>query len=73
MLNKVRIGNIDDDVENLHKVRFIHQSDENYPKNLLHMLVENQTVLNDLPAELYKTEANVKIIPDNCSYSLATL
>ena len=66
MLNKVRFGNIDDDVENLHKVRFIHQSDENYPKNVLHMLVENQTVLNDLPAELYTTEANVKIIPDNC-------
>ena len=43
----------------------MHQSDENYPKNALHMLVENRTVLNDLPAEICTAEANVKI-PDTC-------
>ena len=36
------------------------------------MLAENQAVLNNLPAELYTTEANFKI-PDNCKYPLATI
>ena len=31
MLHKVRVGNIDDDVEKLLKARFIHKSNENYP------------------------------------------
>ena len=37
LLNKVRVGNIDDDVENLLKARFIRESDENYPEDALHM------------------------------------
>ena len=55
MLNKVRIGNIDDDVENLRKARFIRESDETYPKDALHMYAEhepamkrNEAVLNEL-------------------------
>ena len=56
MLNKARVGNIDDDVENLLKARFIRESDENYPKGALHMDAENEpamkrneAVLNELP------------------------
>ena len=67
MLNKVRVGNIDD-VENLLKARFIGESDENYPKDVLHMYAENEpamkrneAVLNDLPGQLYTIEANGKI------------
>ena len=37
LLNKVRVGNINDDTENLLKARFIHESDENFPKDALHM------------------------------------
>ena len=37
VLNKGRVGNIDDDVENLLMARFIRKSDENYPKDDLHM------------------------------------
>ena len=37
VLNKGRVGNIDDDVENLLMARFIRKSDENYPKDALHM------------------------------------
>ena len=37
VLNKSRVGNIDDDVENLLMARFIRKSDENYPKDALHM------------------------------------
>ena len=45
MLNKFRVGNIDDDVENLLEVRFISESDENYPKNALHMYTENEPTM----------------------------
>ena len=45
MLNKVQIGNIDDDVEKLLKARFIHESDENYPKDALHMLSQNELAM----------------------------
>ena len=79
MLNKVRVDNIDDDVENLVKARFIYESDGNYPKYALHMYGENEpamkknkVVLNDLPSELYAIEANEKI-PDDCKYPLALI
>ena len=69
MLKKVRVGNIDDDVENLIKARFIRKSDENYPKDALHTYAKNETamksneaLLNKLPGELYKMEANGKMI-----------
>ena len=56
LLNKVRVGNIDDEVETLLNARFIHESDENYPVDALHMYAENEpavkrneAVLNNLP------------------------
>ena len=62
-LNKVRVGNIDNDVEKLLKARFMHESDENYPKGPLHMYAENEpamkrndAVQNDLLDELYTIE-----------------
>lgn len=45
MLNTVRVGNIDDDIEQLLKARFIHESDENYAKDALDMYAENELVL----------------------------
>ena len=38
LLNKVRVGNIDDGVEKLLKARLLHESDENYKKHALHNL-----------------------------------
>ena len=77
-LNKVRIGNIGD-VENLLKARSISESDENCPKDVLHMYAENEpamkrnkAVLNELPGELYIIEVNDKI-QDNCKYPLALI
>ena len=74
MLNKVCVGNIDDEVENLLKSRFTQKSDENYPKDALHMYAENEPamkrnegVLNELPGKLYTIE------PDNCSYPLVLI
>ena len=69
LLNKIQVGNIDNDIKNLLKARFTHESDENYPKNALHMYAENEpamkrndTVLNDLPGEIYPIEVNCKIL-----------
>ena len=80
LLNKVWVANIDDDyVEQLLKVRFIHESNENYPKDTLHLYGENEpamkrddAALNDLPGKLYTIEADDKV-PDNCEYPLATI
>ena len=44
MLNKVRVGNIDD-VENLLKACFRRESDENYLKVPLHKHAENETAM----------------------------
>ena len=78
-LNKVRVGNIDDDVENLFMVRFIRESDGSYPKKSLHMYAENEpamkrneAVLNELPGEPYIIEAKDKI-PDNCKYPVVLI
>ena len=79
LLNKARVGNIDDDVEKLLKARFIHEYGENYSKDAWHMIAENEpamkrneAVLSDLPGELYTIEANDKI-PDNCKYPLTLI
>ena len=68
MLNKVRVGNIDNGVEKLLTTRFTHKSDENYPKDTLLMYAENEpakkmneTALNGLPGEFYTIEANGKL------------
>ena len=75
MLNKVCVGNTDDEVQNLLKSRFTQESDENYPKDALHMYAENEPamkrnegVLNELPGKLYTIEP-----PDNCSYPLVLI
>ena len=52
LLNKVRVDNIDDDVENLFKGSFIRESDENYPKYTLHMYAENEPVMKRHEAAL---------------------
>ena len=45
LLNKVQVGNIDNDAENLLNARFICQSDENYPKDALHIYAENEPAM----------------------------
>lgn len=59
MLNKVRVYNIENDVEKLLKARSAHGYDKNYPKDALHMYAEkepamkrNEAVFNYLPGEL---------------------
>ena len=59
--------------------KFIRESDENYPKDALHMYAENEPAMkrneavpNKLPGELYTLEVNDKI-PNNCKYPLALI
>ena len=68
LLDKVRVGYIDYDVERLLEARLIQEYDENYPKDVLHMYAENElatkrnkAVLNDLPGGLYTIQTNDKI------------
>ena len=74
--NKVRAGNIDDNVEKLLKTRIIRLSDENYLKDASYMYAENEparkrnkSVLNYLPGELSSIEA-VDKIPVKFKYPL---
>ena len=80
LLNKLRLVNIDDDVEKLLKARFIHEFDENYPKDTFHMYPKNEpamkrngAVLNNLLGKLYAIKANNDKIQDNCKYPLTLI
>ena len=79
LLNKVRVGTTNHHVGKLLKSRFIHEPDENFPKDAWHMYAENEptmkrteAVLNDLPCDLYMKEASDKI-PDYCKYLLGPI
>ena len=78
-LTKFESVTLDEDVEKLLRVRFIHESDKNYSKNGLQMHVENElaikknyTVLNGLLSQVYTLEADNKV-SDHCKYPLATI
>ena len=68
LLTVYKLSGTIDDVEKVHKTRFIHESNENYPKVVLHVYPENEhdikrneAVLNDLPGERHTIEPNDKI------------
>ena len=67
MLKNFWIAKIYDGVD---KTKFIHKSDENFPKDSLHVYAENEpamkrndVLLNSLSGGFYKIEADDKI-PD---------
>ena len=73
VLNNIRLSIVDGNTDKLSNAKVIDQSDQNYP-DTLHMYAENvptvlinQTVLNNLPSEVYSTESNGKI-PDDCRF-----
>ena len=45
LLNKVQVGDINGDVGNLLKARFIQESDESYPKAALNIYAENKQLM----------------------------
>ena len=72
LLNKVRVGNVDENVENVLRSRFINKHDPLYPIEALHIFAENspakvhnETMLNSLPTALVSIHAEDDI-PKNC-------
>ena len=48
LLNKIRIGDIDEDVQQKLKARFVNETADNYLQNAVHMFAENYpTVIHD--------------------------
>lgn len=78
LLNSVRVGNINAEVEKLLKARFIRASNDNYSNDTLHMYAQNEPAmkrnetLNGLPGELYNIEVNYKVL-GNCKYPLGLI
>ena len=79
LVNNLRVGNVDDHVENLLMAKFIYEPDRNFSKDALHMHEENKTaarrnesVLNELSGKRYTIEANCKTL-DNCKYPLTLI
>ena len=72
-LNKVRVGNIDNNVENILKTCFISKNNPSYPIEALHIFAENkparahdQTMLDNLSSPLISVHAEDEI-PKKCS------
>ena len=73
-LNKIRVGNLDESVQNRLKARFVKESDINYPRDALHTFAENnptllhnKEMLMSLYGVLHKIEA-IDAILGNCKH-----
>ena len=71
LLNKIRVGNVDEDIQKQIRERFIEESDTNYKENAWHMLAENyltvkhnRKMLNKLPGKIYIINATDQIHAD---------
>ena len=56
LLNKIRIGYIDDSVESVLKEKVIDQNDPNCPKGVLHVFQDNVLVINHYDAMMQKLD-----------------
>ena len=75
MLNKIRVGEIDQNVEDAIKSRFIDKNDPRYPGTILYIVTENAAVerhnnnqLKHIPAQLITTPAKGEV-PKNSNIS----
>ena len=75
LLNKIRKGEIDQNVEHITKSRFIDINDPHYLGDVLHIFAENAPVtrhnnnqLKQIPGELVKIQAKDQL-PKNCDIS----
>ena len=66
LLNKIRVRNVDEDVQRQVRERFVEESDINYQKNALHMLAENypavkhnRKILGKLPSKIFPLIVNI--------------
>ena len=56
LLNKIRIGYIDDFIESVLKEKFIDQKNPNYPKDVLHIFEDDVLVRNHNNAMMQKLD-----------------
>ena len=74
LLNKVRVGNLDENVENLLRSQFISEDDPSYPTGALHIFAEtslmkfHNVMLSKLPTTLISIQAEDEL-PKNCRNS----
>ena len=68
MLNKIRVGEFDQNVEDVIKLRFIDKNDPCYPGNILHIFAENALVkrhndnqLKHIPGQLIPIPAKDEV------------
>ena len=68
LLNKMRLGNVDEDVRKQIRERFLKESDINYPeKHCMCMLKDNRKILDKLPSKTYTINA-IDQIPADFKY-----
>ena len=68
LLNKMRVGNVDEDVRKQIRERFLKESDINYPeKHCMCMLKDNRKILDKLPSKTYTINA-IDQIPADFKY-----
>ena len=69
LLNKIRVGNIDENVKKHIRERFIEESDTNYPENAKNYATvkHNRKMLDKLPGKMYIINA-IDQIPADCKY-----
>ena len=69
LLNKIRKGEIDQNVEHIIKSRFIDKNEPHYPSDVLHIYAENTLVtrnnnnqLKQIPGELVKIQTKERLL-----------
>ena len=72
MLNEIRVGETDQNVEDVIKLRSIDKNDPCYPGNILHILAENALVkrhndnqLKHIPGRLIKIPAKDEVLKNS--------
>ena len=72
LLNKIRVGNVDEDVENKLKSSFIEKNNKEFPHDKLYIFAENEFVnrhnkhfLDCLSGDTFKIDA-INTVPVNC-------
>ena len=63
MLNKIRVGEIDWNLEDVFKLHFIDKKDRCYPGNILHIFAENAQVKRHIDNQLRHIPGQLIIIP----------
>ena len=79
IINKIREGNCDEEVETILKSRFFSQPSDQFPKNALHVFAENAPVNEHNQIMLDKTESQfvivpaIDILPKDCNINIESL